>query len=83
MGSIHVYRLQRHVTINIAASLVKRHEVGDQVWLVAPWRAPWAHQLLNIRRLSHAASEAGVDLRLVSLRGQVRQLAREAGIPPM
>ncbi len=82
MGSIHVYRLQRHVTINIAASLVKRHEVGDQVWLVAPWRAPWAHQLLNIRRLSHAASEAGVDLRLVSLRGQVRQLAREAGIPP-
>jgi len=82
LASIHVYRLQRHVTVSVAASLVRRHRAGDQVWLVLPWRTRWAQNLLNLRRLGHAASEVGVDLRLVSLRSQVRQLAREAGLPP-
>jgi hypothetical protein len=82
LSPTHVYRLGRHASASQAASIIKTGRADDQLWLVLPWGVRWGRNLLDLRRLAHVASNAGVDLRLVCARAQVRMLAREAGIPP-
>ena len=81
MAPTHVYRLGRHASVAQAASVIRTARVDDQLWLILPWGVRWGRNLLDLRRLAHVASDAGVDLRLVCARAQVRMLAREAAIP--
>ncbi|MFO7698767.1 MAG: hypothetical protein R6X16_16655 [Anaerolineae bacterium] len=48
--------------------------------MVAPWRARYMGELLNLRRLQRIASDLAVDLRLVARGSKTRNLAREAGL---
>ena len=82
MAPTHVYRLGRHASVAQAVSVIRTARVDDQLWLILPWGVRWGRNLLDLRRLAHVASDAGVDLRLVCARAQVRMVAREVGIPP-
>ena len=81
MPLIEVIYLNRYDTANTVRELLASATPGAQVWLVAPWRLGALADLVNVKLIRRMARSMGVDLRLVSLRSRVRELAREAGIP--
>jgi len=80
LRSASVLRVSRRDSIGVVCHEIKEAAPGSQMWLVVPWRWSTTRQLLNLRRLRHAAQEAAVDLRLVTRHLSTKQLAREAGL---
>jgi len=78
---VQVIYLSRRDTIDTACELLHQATPGSQVWLVAPWRARLARNLINLKRLARAGQDAALDLRLVSSHLETHALAREAGLP--
>jgi len=77
---VDVIFMTRHDTIDTACELLRRARPGAQVWMVVPWRARYARELLNLKRLRRIAGDKAVELRLVSRDARTRALAREAGV---
>ncbi len=80
MRPVDVIFLTRHDTIDIACELLRRARPGAQVWMAVPWRARYARELLNLKRLQRIAGDKAVELCLVSRDAKTRSLAREAGV---
>ncbi|MHB9033513.1 MAG: baseplate J/gp47 family protein [Anaerolineae bacterium] len=80
MSATEVIYLHHLDTLDSLRSLLSAYPPKSQVWLVAPFEMPVLNSLVNLKLLKRAADSAAIDMRLVSLRSQVRILAREAGI---
>ncbi len=72
--------LTRRDTIDTACSLLRRARTGGRVWMVIPWRAAMARDLINLKRLKRVAEDGAMDLSLVSRHLETRALAQEAGL---
>ncbi|NLV74797.1 MAG: hypothetical protein GXY52_08980 [Chloroflexi bacterium] len=81
MVTANVLYLSQHDTLDAIRSYMRTLPVGTQLWLVAPILSRTFDSLVNLKLLKRAADAAALDLRLVSLRGPVRLLSREADIP--
>jgi len=77
---VHVIDLDRHDTAYSAREALLAAPDGAQVWLIIPWRASWARNLVSLTLLRRAAEGHDIDLRIVSRDRETRTLAREAGL---
>jgi len=80
--SIQVLHLTHKDTVYSAREALSYAEPQSQVWLVLPYRVRWARNLVNLKLLKRAAEHKDIELHIVSLHGDTRLLARQAGLIP-